>query len=639
MTNLKKIAIGVASAALVAGMGVAPAVAADATRVVLPGGQSFNRVAGDTRVDTAFEIAKQAKADGVATTKIYIVNSKSNVDAATSGMLTDGVVLLAPADEAGQLKLGLRIKNELQPASGAKLVAIGGTSVVPDSVMSNIKSTSGLSIGTRLGGATRYDTNLAIAKSAFTTPGNVTNKYIVSGTSIVDAITSGAIKNGPVLMVPTTGDVPAATVDYYKSLNHAAAMIIGGEGAVPAAQVAKLEGSQTTTNPWSYTTTNADLKKAVQKAAALYLGQKAWQEGAADEEHYFGLAKPSSDLTAATNPEPGSVTDDAIKSGVTQPAKAFIGWKASYKNLEDAVGTIDTYVGTLENALNNALGGLKNTAPDATTSYTTAEGAYKALYGHELKAPTVANGAVTDWGSFEHDALGRLNGKLVKEATDFVATDAASTDKVGSASIGGQSADYTYAGLAGLSYTALPADLTPKDADKFDWAALKVAADTKLADQQKLTAEAKKALDEAVAAYMAGPTWKVTKQGEAGIPRLAGKDRYETAALLSYYLTEGANLGGYAAQISTDLHRAYVASGDDAHLVDSVVGGQLTKGPLLLVPTKSDTLGEFTSAELKRLAGKSKTDTTWKTMVLGGKHAVADASFNAAVKAFKDGLK
>lgn len=638
MTNLKKIAIGVASAALVAGMGVAPAVAADATRVVLPGGQSFNRVAGDTRVDTAFEIAKQAKADNVSTAKIYIVNSKSNVDAATSGMLTDGVVLLAPADEVGQLKLGLRIKNELQPASGAKLVAIGGTSVVPDSVMSNIKSTSGLSIGTRLGGATRYDTNLAIAKSAFATPGNVTNKYIVSGTSIVDAITSGAIKNGPVLMVPATGDVPAATVDYYKSLNHAAAMIIGGEGAVPAAQVAKLEGSQTTTNPWSYTTTNADLKKAVQKAAALYLGQKAWQEGAADEEHYFGLAKTG--LTDATNPEPGSVTDDAIKSGVTEAAKAFIGWKASYKNLEDAVGTIDAYVATLEGNLNTALGDLKNKAPEATTSYSAAETAYKKLYGHELKAPNVAaNGTVTDWGSFEHDALGRLNGKLVKEATDFVATDAASTDKVGSASIGGNSADYTYAGLAGLSFTTLPADLTPKDADKFDWAALKVAADTKLAEQQKLTAEAKKALDEAVAAYKAGPTWKVTQKGEAGIPRLAGKDRYETAALLSYYLTEGANLGGYAAQISTDLHRAYVASGDDAHLVDSVVGGQLTHGPLLLVPTKSDTLGEFTSAELKRLAGKSKNDATWKTMVLGGKNAVADASFNAAVNAFKDGLK
>ena len=637
MTNLKKFAIGVASAALVAGMGVAPAVAADATRVVLPGGQSFNRVAGDTRVDTAFEIAKQAKADGVATTKIYIVNSKSNVDAATSGMLTDGVVLLAPADEAGQLKLGLRIKNELQPTSGAKLVAIGGTSVVPDSVMSNIKSTSGLSIGTRLGGATRYDTNLAIAKSAFATPGTVTNKYIVSGTSIVDAITSGAIKNGPVLMVPTTGDVPAATVNYYKSLNHAAAMIIGGEGAVPAAQVAKLEGSQTTTNPWSYTTTNADLKKAVQKAAALYLGQKAWQEGAADEEHYFGLAKTG--LADATNPEPGSVTDDAIKSGVTESAKAFIGWKASYDKLETAVGVIDTHVATLEAALMNDLNGLKNTAPDASTSYTAAADAYKALYGHELKAPTVANGAVTDWGSFEHDALGRLNGKLVKEATDFVATDAASTDKVGSASINGVPADYTYAGLAGLSYTTLPTDITPKAADKFDWAALKVAADTKLAEQQKLTVEAKKALDEAVAAYKAGPTWKVTQQGEAGIPRLAGKDRYETAALLSYYLTEGANLGGYAAQISTTLHRAYVASGDDAHLVDSVVGGQLTQGPLLLVPTKSDTLGEFTSAELKRLAGKSKNDATWKTMVLGGKNAVADASFNAAVNAFKDGLK
>ena len=650
MNLKKKFVIGAASLALVAGMGVAPAMAADPHKVVLPGGQSFDRLAGTSRVLTALEIAKQAKADGVHADRIYIVNAKANIDAATSGMLTDGLVVLAPADEAGQLKLGLELKKIA--GANAEIIAVGGQGVVPDAMMKTIKSTSGLKIGERLGGANRYATNLAIAKHAFPASGNPTNVYLVSGTSIVDGVTAGAIVNGPVLMLPTSGTVPADTVSYFKSLKNVHPMIIGGQGAISDAQVGQLFDSTTSTNPWAYQTTADDLKNGVRKAAALYLGQQQWQtlngtsSTACDDGKYFGINVQ--DLTTpGTNPEVGSVTADAIKDngGVKNAKDAFIGWKPSYDNLETSVGKINTHVKTLEDALDTELGKLKGKEPKeltAATAYDAVKGAYKNLYGKDLKLPKVVDGAVTDWGSFEKDALGRFTGKLVDSATSFVKDDAASTDKVGTAA----GAKHTYAELAGLDMT-LPADIT--DNDGFDWAALKAAAATKLADQQAKTAEAKKALTEAVKACKAGPTWKVTEQAGAGIPRLAGQTRYETAALLSYYLTEGANMDGYkdpqivpATGQTTPAHpleRAYIASGDDNHLVDAVVGGQLTKGPILLVPTNSDKLGEFTTAEIKRLAKKSGKIATWKTLVLGGSIAVADGSFNAAVEAFKAGLK
>ena len=658
MNLKKKFVIGAASLALVAGMGVAPAMAGG-TKVVLPGGQTFDRIAGQDRVATAFEVAKQRMSDKAETTA-YLVGANAYVDAATSGMLSDGVVLLMPSDEAGQLKLGLRIKAEMSGIT--KLVAIGGTGVVSDKAMDNVKSTSGISSIERLGGKDRYETNIAIAKKAFpvaSAAGKVA--YVTRGDMIVDALAAGTITNGPIVMVPQSGMVPAGTVDYFKAFDKTAGkeVVIGGEGAVPASQVDQLFDVKKSVNPWEYQTTTADLHKAVQKSAALYLGQSAWQQldgtaptATCDDGKYFGIAKAA--VTDPSNPSPSAVTDAALKDGIdaAKGTDAFIGWKPSYDSLETSVGKINTYVKTLEGTLNTALEAMATGTPkdDANytkggtdTAYTAVVDAYKTLYGKDIKLPAVdATGTVTDWGSFEKDALGRFTGKLTSDATGFVKDDAASTDKVGEA--GTPAAAMTYAELAGLDMSSLPGDITDKTGGKFDWAALKAAAATKLADQQKKTAEAKKALNDAVAACVAGPTAKVVVGSAAGVPRLAGEDRYATAALISYYLTVG-SANGFPAQTTTGgtlpnkLERAYIASGEDAHLVDAVVGGQLVNGPILLVPTSADKLGDYTTAELKRLASVSKDVSTWKTFVLGGTGAVGETSFNAAVEAFKAGLK
>ncbi|PNL40863.1 hypothetical protein [Mobiluncus mulieris] len=62
-----------------------------------------------------------------------------------------------------------------------------------------------------------------------------------------------------------------------------------------------------------------------------------------------------------------------------------------------------------------------------------------------------------------------------------------------------------------------------------------------LADLKAGHAEAKKALDDAIIAWKASPFAKVVERKGSGSPRIVGKDRYETSALLSYYLRGASN--------------------------------------------------------------------------------------------------
>ena len=117
--------------------------------------------------------------------------------------------------------------------------------------------------------------------------------------------------------------------------------------------------------------------------------------------------------------------------------------------------------------------------------------------------------------------------------------------------------------------------------------------------------------------------------------RLAGADRYETAALLSYYLTAGPD-GKNNGQLSGQ-GRVYVASGNDANIVDAMVAGQLEKGPILLLPSTGNP-SDNVLAEFKRL-GMTQGHTMKEGFTIGGTNAVSDDTLKAAVKSFAEGLK
>ncbi|WP_278972159.1 cell wall-binding repeat-containing protein [Mobiluncus mulieris] len=244
MMNLKKkIVVGVASAALIASMGVTPAFADKGVnthdtgnKVVFPDGGSFTRLSGDSRFDTAMAVAEQTYKDSGKKLKVaYLVSSSddSMVDAATSGMLKDGVVLLVSDNKAQQLLLGASIKEKFPTVS--KLVAVGGTAVVSDDAIANVKKMdSKVTTTDRLGGKDRYETNVAVAKAVFKKGDGINRVYFTRGDLIVDALTAGAVANGPVLLVRPTGDVSEATKDYYQGLptTRMSDVIIGGDKAL-----------------------------------------------------------------------------------------------------------------------------------------------------------------------------------------------------------------------------------------------------------------------------------------------------------------------------------------------------------------------------------------------------------------------
>ena len=371
MNLKKKFVIGAASLALVAGMGVAPAMAAP---IPLLGGGTADlvaqRVSGANRVATSVAIAKKAFAGNeAAQTRVYLVGSHAIPDAAVSGMLNGtgvdaavaGPVVAIPSDETGQMKLALALKAA--GFTGLKnFIAIGGTSVVSDDAVKTVVTTYGDTTAktARIGGKTRYETAVKVAKKAYTTNAP-TRMYLTSGTSLVDALSAGTLDKGPIILVNPSGDIAKPVLDYVASLGKAPtsldmtkAVVIGGKAALSDEQVMKLWPSDpvaetTRTTPWSTPEVKLTKKEVVQKAAAVYYGQGQWQHmtkdttdvqenevldngkrktaaqvgDALDAKNVFGLGATAVTGTN-TSTEPENIVN--IKAAVDKPEEAWIGY-------------------------------------------------------------------------------------------------------------------------------------------------------------------------------------------------------------------------------------------------------------------------------------------------------------------------
>lgn len=86
---------------------------------------------------------------------------------------------------------------------------------------------------TRLAGADRYETSVAISKRAFPS-GGASTVYLVGGTRLDEALAGAALTDGPVLLVPTTGNVPRAVRDEIVRLKPTQVVALGGTASVSA---------------------------------------------------------------------------------------------------------------------------------------------------------------------------------------------------------------------------------------------------------------------------------------------------------------------------------------------------------------------------------------------------------------------
>jgi putative cell wall-binding protein len=209
------------------------AAAADAA-----GGATTDRLSGPDRFGTAAAIAAAFGEAG----RVYLATGLNFPDALAGGPLAalDGApILLAapgglPAATSGAL-------GEILPN---RVVALGGTTVVPADVLAAAADAAGGAGVDRLSGSDRFATAAAIADRLVSLAGPSGVVYVATGLAFPDALTGvppAAHERAPILLV-TRDDLPPATATALEDLAPDRIVVLGGTAAVGADVSTALEG-------------------------------------------------------------------------------------------------------------------------------------------------------------------------------------------------------------------------------------------------------------------------------------------------------------------------------------------------------------------------------------------------------------
>jgi putative cell wall-binding protein/peptidoglycan/xylan/chitin deacetylase (PgdA/CDA1 family) len=200
----------------------------------LNGTAPTTRIGGADRYAVSAGVSKAVFAPNVPV--VYVASGAVFPDAlsgsAAAGKL-GGPVLLVTKDSIPAV-----VKTELNRLHPAKIVVLGGTATVSDSVKNAL---NGIAPATRIAGADRFAVSAAISATTFT-PG-VPVVYIASGAVFPDALSGSAaaiVKGGPVLLVNATS-IPTAVKTELNRLNPAKIVVLGGSNTVSDALVASLQ--------------------------------------------------------------------------------------------------------------------------------------------------------------------------------------------------------------------------------------------------------------------------------------------------------------------------------------------------------------------------------------------------------------
>ena len=134
--------------------------------------------------------------------------------------------------------LGMRLSRQLTAASLAAAVIIG--LALPVSAQDG-RATD------RLAGDTRFATAATIAQTAF--PDGADTLYLARADDPADALAASALTDGPILLTPTTGTPPAATLDAITTLDPATITALGGPAAISETMLFAAAGVLTVGRP------------------------------------------------------------------------------------------------------------------------------------------------------------------------------------------------------------------------------------------------------------------------------------------------------------------------------------------------------------------------------------------------------
>lgn len=197
---------------------------------------TVKRLAGDSRYETSYEIAKELLKSNKAKEAI-IVNGFKNVDALSVSSLATKENLPILLNDGNRLSKD--IKNIVGDSNIKKMYIIGGRTSLPRRIEDNIKA---LDIEyERLAGEDRYETSSKIAKYAYENSDKV---ILASGENSIDALAAGVLtkmEKAPMLLVQKRR-IPKSISNRIEESKAKKFLLIGGEKTISDRVKDKVEG-------------------------------------------------------------------------------------------------------------------------------------------------------------------------------------------------------------------------------------------------------------------------------------------------------------------------------------------------------------------------------------------------------------
>ncbi len=200
---------------------------------------SVVRWAGGNRFETAARISANSFGRGVPVA--YVATSRKFPDALSGGAVAGragGPILLVEPTS-----IPSATASELSRLAPARIVVLGGTTVISDGVKAALDRYTTGSV-TRLAGGDRFATSVQISRSAYGSAGSDA-AFVATGTTFPDGLAGGpvaALVPGPLLLVSPT-QLPSSTRGELQRLNPDKVYVLGGTGVVSPAVVSAFDNA------------------------------------------------------------------------------------------------------------------------------------------------------------------------------------------------------------------------------------------------------------------------------------------------------------------------------------------------------------------------------------------------------------
>ncbi|MEO7296344.1 MAG: cell wall-binding repeat-containing protein, partial [Candidatus Limnocylindria bacterium] len=188
---------------------------------------AVTRLAGADRYATAAKVSASAFPTGATT--VYVATGSTFPDALAAGAAAAGAK--APILLVGPQALPAATASELARLNPDQIIVMGGTSVVSDAVLQQLKPYA--ASVRRVAGADRYATAVNLSATTFAA-NSVGTAYVAVGSAFPDGLAAGPVagRTGSPLLLVMSDSLPPAVATELKRLDPSQVVIIGGTAVV-----------------------------------------------------------------------------------------------------------------------------------------------------------------------------------------------------------------------------------------------------------------------------------------------------------------------------------------------------------------------------------------------------------------------